>query len=297
MKINQKVLIGVICICIAAVAVLAAMQHFSVPNNPSISSEPYVIEQEGESDNVETAEETPVPTEAPLPTSTPKPLPTATVTPIPTEIPPEPEFPEQVVEYNQNDQGSDVTGVIGQNGLPADPNGQDNGDQPADGPFVLKNMLFIGDERTQAMINVSTNGSDLWECTNGGGCNWFLNNAISDVNNYVTNGTAVVIALGMNDINNAASYVAAINAQAQVWAAKGAKTYFVAVGPVDATSYILNTDIMNFNTALYQQLNVPFIDLYNYLVQTGFATVDGQLYDSATSSIAYNYISECVQAG
>ena len=302
MKMNKKIIIGIVCICVAAVVILAALQHFKVGGSPGISSEPYIIDkpEEEQPEEPEEVYVSPEPTQAVEPTSTPKPLPTATITPIPTPVPTEPEIPEgQVVEYPdpsqqtgtvQTSDGTVVQQFPDQQQVNT-PSGEQN-----NGPFVLKNTVFIGDERTKEMINVSTNGNDLWECTNGGGCNWFLNSAISDVESFVNNGTAVVIALGLNDLNNASAYVGAINNQAQIWQAKGAKVFFVSVGPVDTYSNISNRDIMNFNTSLYQFLNIPFIDLYNYLVQTGFATTDGQIYDLSTSSIAYNYISECVRS-
>lgn len=41
---------------------------------------------------------------------------------------------------------------------------------------------------------------------------------------------------------------------------------------------------------MYQNLNIPFIDAYNYLVEQGFETTDGQTYTDATSKTIYDYL-------
>ena len=209
---------------------------------------------------------TPEATQTPIPTSTPKPLPTETPTPTPfqdnavTEAPQESTDSDDSTLSTVNDQ-QETAGVI-----------------------------FLGDSRFRAMANIATSGSDLWECSTSGDYSWMTGTAFSDVDTKVGNNTKVFINMGINDILNYQAYASAINEKAQEWQEKGASVYFVAVGPVSETSSILNTDISTFNTYMYNNLNIPFIDAYNYLVEAGFETTDGQTYTDTTCSILYSYL-------
>ena len=72
----------------------------------------------------------------------------------------------------------------------------------------------------------------------------------------------------------------------------------MSVGPVAKDSMISNQQIADFNTYMFQNLDkevVPFIDAYNYLVENGFSTNDGQVYDSATNISLYGYLTGLVE--
>ena len=114
--------------------------------------------------------------------------------------------------------------------------------------------------------------------------------AYPDVDTKIGNGTKVFINMGINDIDNYQAYASSINTKAKEWQDKGASVYFVAVGPVSAESTTSNQKISTFNTYMYQNLSIPFIDAYNHLVSSGFSTTDGQDYDEATSTELYNYL-------
>ena len=228
--------------------------------------EPEETEEEIEATVTPTPEAEPEETETPIPTSTPKPLPTAT--PTPTPFPTDTPIPD---EYD--DEYSNTGDVID----------TEQAQTPAE-------VVFIGDLRFRSMANIAMNGSDLWECSASGDYAWLIGTAYPDVDSRVGKGTKVLISMGFNDLADYQSYAESINTKAQEWQNKGASVYFVAVGPVSETSMTSNQVISNFNTYMYNNLNIPFIDAYNYLVQVGFETSDGQTYTDATSTALYNYL-------
>lgn len=237
-------------------------------------------------------EETPTPTEEPVATSTPKPLPTATPTATP--------FPEETTDddvYHTPDDDNDGVVDVSNEGTTG---GISNDNTESTQPEVTQapaGVIFVGDSRFRAMANIATDNSDLWECSSTGDYNWLTGTAFTDVDPRVGKGTKVFISIGINDLTQYQSYASAIVAKAQEWNAKGATVYFVSVGPVGSDSYILNQDIVNYNTYLYQSFanaGVYYIDAYNYLVQAGYDTTDGENYTDATSMALYNYINSLI---
>lgn len=235
-------------------------------------------------------EETPTPTEEPVATSTPKPLPTATPTVTP--------FPEETTDddvYHTSDDNDGVVDVSNEGTTGGISNDTEN-TQP-EVTQAPAGVIFVGDSRFRAMANIATDNSDLWECSSAGDYNWLTGTAFTDVDPRVGKGTKVFISIGINDLTQYQSYASAIVAKAQEWNAKGATVYFVSVGPVGSDSYILNQDIVNYNTYLYQSFanaGVYYIDAYNYLVQAGYDTTDGENYTDATSMALYNYINSLI---
>lgn len=235
-------------------------------------------------------EETPTPTEEPVATSTPKPLPTATPTVTP--------FPEETAAddvYHTPDDNDGVVDVSNEGTTGGISNDTEN-TQP-EVTQTPAGVIFVGDSRFRAMANIATDNSDLWECSSTGDYSWLTGTAFTDVDSRVGKGTKVFISIGINDLTQYQSYASAIVAKAQEWNAKGATVYFVSVGPVGSDSYILNQDIVNYNTYLYQSFanaGVYYIDAYNYLVQAGYDTTDGENYTDATSMALYNYINSLI---
>ena len=249
------------------IALCAAMTVMSGCGAESDTEPEAVEEAETVQEEEENTDITPTVTEvcSPTPeaTSTPKPVPTETPTPVPTATP-----AEEMVEVGNAGNGEDYS--------------QGN------------TVIYIGDLRFRTMQNIGMNSSDVWECDTAADYNWLTGTAFPAVDEKVKSGTKVFINVGLNDMNNKASYAAAINAKASEWKERGASVYFVAVGPVSETSYISNQDIMDFNTYMYQNLNTSFIDLYNYLVQNGYESYDGQTYSESTSIKMYTYLAEAV---
>lgn len=215
-----------------------------------------------------------------MPTSTPKPLPTAT--PIPTDIPNTEENTDVVDANNETDSTeAENTGDT----TVADSDSQSQ--EPAE-------VIFLGDERFRTMANYASGQSDLWECSASGDFSWMTDTAYPDVDTKIGNGTKIFISMGINDLDNYQAYASSINTKAKEWQDKGASVYFVAVGPVSAESTTSNQKISTFNTYMYQNLSIPFIDAYNHLVSSGFSTTDGQDYDEATSTELYNYLNSLI---
>ena len=198
-------------------------------------------------------EPTPFPTATPkpLPTNTPTPVPTATPTPIPTATPIPTSTPT---------------------------------------PQEIADILFIGDSRFRSMHDAVTQGTEKWECSATGEFSWLIGTAYSDVDGIIGQGTKVFINIGLNDLMNYQAYASSINNKAAEWKERGASVFFVSIGPVSSSSSISNDDICTFNTYMYQNLEIPFVDTYNYLVSMGFETTDGQTYTDATSSLIYTYL-------
>lgn len=222
----------------------------------------------------ETPEATPeaTPSPSPIPTATPKPLPTDLPTPVPTSTP-EPEPTEIVIEEVDDPSSTEELSTEG----------------PAEGQEAK--VVYIGDSRFRSMYDAVAGGDGKWECSATGEYTWLLDTAIPEADPVIGDGTKVLINIGLNDLGNYESYASVINSNASRWKERGADVYFVSVGPVASSSSILNTDICNFNTYMYNNLEIPFIDLYNYFVTTtGFDTTDGQTYTSTSCMNMYSFI-------
>ena len=269
----------IIIISIAAAVIIAAAGIFTyqkIKGNREAQEAQQAVEEQQQAETEEAEE----PEDTIAPTSTPKPLPTATpsATPYPEETDDDynDEYNDgytdsQVDEINNNGDDSISAGEAAENSEPAD-------------------IIFLGDLRFRSMANVATGESALWECSSSATYSWLSDTAYPDVDARVGEGTQVFISMGINDLTMYQPYTTSINAKAAEWEEKGAKVYFVAVGPVSQTSETANADIMTFNTYMYQNLNIPFIDAYNYLVEQGFETIDGQTYTDATSKAMYDYL-------
>ena len=98
--------------------------------------------------------------------------------------------------------------------------------------------------------------------------------------------------MGVNDLNNADSYVSYVNSNVDSWTSNGSSVYFATVMPCNGSYSHLNEDISKFNTKIKNGLSnkVKIIDLNSYLVSDGYSTTDGLHYNKDTSNKIYNYI-------
>lgn len=231
---------------------------------------------EEESEMMEESLPTPVPTFAPQPTATPKPLPTVSPTPIPSPSPTPTPAP---------------TISLTETPAPAEPT-----ENAMDMPWQLSQILFIGDRRLGDLASVANSGMDMWLCDPGADYDWLSVEASGNAGSYLTNGTVVVISLGMDDLYNASSYAELINSLSESWEGQGVKVYFASIGPVAEDSGITNQQVMDFNTYMYQNLSVEgYIDVYNELAANGFGfSGNGNSYDTETLQRAYQYILDCL---
>ncbi len=154
----------------------------------------------------------------------------------------------------------------------------------------VEKKIFIGDSRTVAMRDAVGDDS-VWACMDSMGYSWMVSEAVPAVEDEITQNSAVIILMGVNDIYNLSNYIEYTNAKAAEWAAKGANTYFVSVGPVDDDPYVTNAEIEAFNASLQAGLTgVTYIDMYNYLMENGYSTLDGTHYPDDVSIAIYTYI-------
>lgn len=271
------IILAIIIAALIAVCSFLTYEYFVKQDTTTTTEQSATITPVGDVNEVTDAEET-VAEETPTveETATPTPEPTATSKPLPTATPTPTPFPDEAEEaVISNDDSVTANDTSAETQEIAD-------------------IVYLGDLRFRSMANVATGTSDRWECSATGDYSWMTGTAFSDVDKVVGDGTQVFISMGINDLLNYQSYASAISSKAAEWETRGAKTYFVSVGPVDATSDISNTDICTFNTYMYNNLSIPFVDVYNYLVENGFTTTDGKTYADTTSTMIYNYLNSLI---
>ena len=155
-----------------------------------------------------------------------------------------------------------------------------------------RDLIFIGDSRTVGMRDAVGDDS-TWCCESGMGYAWMSSTAVPSIENQIGENTAIIILMGVNDVNQVTNYVNYINVKANEWAKLGAQTYYVSVGPVESDPYVTNRQIENFNALMEANLiGVNYIDIYSHLVSVGYSTVDGTHYPDSVSVEIYNYILE-----
>jgi hypothetical protein len=133
---------------------------------------------------------------------------------------------------------------------------------------------------------------DIFVAEGSQGLSWLKSTGISVAKSYFKSGTAIVILMGVNDLDNASSYVSYINSNVSSWTSNGSKLYYVSVTPCSGSYSYLNSKISTFNSTVKSGLSssVKWIDAYSYLNSNGYTTTDGLHYDKSTSNKLYNYI-------
>lgn len=163
-----------------------------------------------------------------------------------------------------------------------------------DHPDTVTNdkLIFVGDSRTEG-IRDAVGDDSVWSCLSGKGYDWMVQTGVPQIEDEIEKNTAIIFLMGVNDPFNVNNYINYINEKAYEWAAIGAQTYFVSVGPVEKDPYITNEQIESFNTSMENNLSgVKYIDVYTHLVENGYDTVDGLHYPANVSIEIYNYILE-----
>ena len=169
--------------------------------------------------------------------------------------------------------------------------------------------IFVGDSRTVQMYiylfgswNSATTSKlqqgttdskgDLWSARGGEGLSWMQSTGIPNIESNISNGTALIILMGVNDLSNVNNYAKYINSKVGSWTSKGAKVYFVSVLPCSGNYNGHNKVINNFNNTIKKNLSskVTYLDINSYLLQVGYNTTDGLHYDENTSRVIYNKI-------
>ncbi len=156
-----------------------------------------------------------------------------------------------------------------------------------------RRTVYIGDSRTVGMqIYVGGEENEYWSAKNSMGYSWMVNSGTPAVEDLIGSGTDVVILMGVNDLGNAGRYVDYMNAKAQEWKKRGARTFFVSVTPVvDSKSpNAKNSRIEAFNEYARANLrDVYYIDAYSR-IRNSFGSPDGIHFDGATYWEIYRII-------
>lgn len=152
-------------------------------------------------------------------------------------------------------------------------------------------VIMVGDSRCVQMQAAVGGGGCSWVCENSKEYTWFVETAIPKFDQYVGNGTKVVINMGVNDPEHYRQYAETINAKAAEWAARGARTYLVSVNPVWENPYTSQEQVDTFNANVPGMLSgVTWIDTSTWLNTNGYRVLDGLHYDDPTYVNIFNLI-------
>ena len=185
--------------------------------------------------------------------------------------------------------------------------------------------IFIGDSRTCGMYCALASQQELasiankeditaasstgaiantrWRARVGAQFDWFQTEGIPYVSQKIdklASGDNVIIWMGVNDLDNVSSYVAAINNASKGWIASGLNVFVVQVSAINEkdaqTGYgeqYTSKGIVAFNSALKDRIasNIHFIPLTaDDIGMTGFPTSDGLHYTDSAYKKIYSYL-------
>ena len=157
-----------------------------------------------------------------------------------------------------------------------------------------KKIIIVGDSRAEEMHQVTGDAGCLWSYKIGSGYEWMVSEGVPAIEDSVTEHSAVVIMLGVNDVIDPfriSQYAEYINKKAAEWKEKGAETYYVSILPVDDALSITekNIDIDYWNIMIQQLLSddVVYLDISSALGEN-YRTVDGLHYTLDTYSVIFD---------
>lgn len=191
---------------------------------------------------------------------------------------------------------------------------------------AAKKTILIGDSRTANLRQVRVGGplikdlivqddNILWDFKWGARLTDMVSYLVPRLElsglDTINNKTKIVIWMGFNDAVNdtgaTQDYINYLNLMTALWKARGAKVYYMNIGPAgnrpgatkaDKDFYAMrNKKIRAFNKSLKNNLSsqVKYIDCYTYLVNNGYTTTDGTHYNAATSRRVYSFIMQKIK--
>jgi hypothetical protein len=155
-------------------------------------------------------------------------------------------------------------------------------------------IIFVGDSRTEGMRDALGTG-DAYICKSGEGYSWLTSTAASELAGQVTENSAIVVSLGVNDLYNVGNYLNYFNSMKDMY---GCALYINSVDPVDEVAEgqqkykVYNSEIENFNNIIRSGLreDINYLDSYSHMMDVGFSAPDGVHYSTSTYQEIYNYI-------
>lgn len=160
--------------------------------------------------------------------------------------------------------------------------------------FVPEQYIMVGDSRFVGMEEAVGGGGCVWISQLSAGLSWFADTAVPEIDAAVTDKTAIIINMGINDLGNVMGYIDVLNQKVPEWLDKGAVVYYMSVNPVERHATITNNDIVDFNNTMYNYMpqEVGWIETNAYLLDNGFATMDGLHFDTGTYQTIFSYCME-----
>ena len=160
--------------------------------------------------------------------------------------------------------------------------------------YTATQYIFVGDSRTVGMNQSVGDAGCVWIGQVSAGLSWFQDSAVAQVDQVVSQGSVIIINMGVNDLGNVWGYIDLLKEKIPQWIEKGAEIYYMSVNPVENHPYISNEDIANFNNILYNNLpsETGWIETNSYLQESGYSTQDGVHFDAATYQTIFNYTME-----
>jgi hypothetical protein len=159
----------------------------------------------------------------------------------------------------------------------------------------ITSYVFIGHSRVAGMESCKQSGDTFSDKV---GANYNdLASLVSDAESAITKGAAVVVWMGVNDINNSSSYVKAYNEYGAKWKEKGASCYVLSETQIDESKYdystMKNKDIQNFNSAIKSGVTaMTYIDVYSQISSSFTTADDGLHYKSETYKKIYDFVKD-----
>lgn len=158
-------------------------------------------------------------------------------------------------------------------------------------------LIYMGDSRIVGMMSSISNKSVSSIAEVGAGYSWFTSTAIPQLESMKNGKKFVVLAFGVNDLGNSASY---LDKYLELKSNNPEMTFYVmSVNPVDEAKEaengytVTNADIEKFNSTMQDAFSEIYIDVYSQ-IKSDFGTEDGVHYDSQTyikiHDIVVNYI-------
>lgn len=195
---------------------------------------------------------------------------------------------------------------------------------PQFNPAKYSKVIFVGDSRTYRMMQTLENQFDpaylknvYFVALGGAGLSWFNESGYSELLSIVGKGgtlekpVAIIFNMGINDLENISDYIKKIKSIAPGLISKKCLLYYESVNPANDAILRKNgsksrpeSTILKFNDRILSELCntglFQYIDVYTYLMKTGFAydsgrgidtgINDGAHYSTTTYRSIYTYI-------